>query len=110
MAASVLAAEAGDGAAGPPHSGPPPAGGLRVQPAGPGAALLPSHLHQALHRVPGPAGSHRQSRAAAVGASAVDDAGLVDGGDGPQGQDGPREGGGIGLVEGGCERALSAAA
>lgn len=80
MAASVLTAEAGDGAAVPPRSGPPPAGVLYVQPAGPVAAPLPSHLHQALHCVPGPAGSYGQSCAAALDASAGSDTGPVDGG------------------------------
>ncbi len=82
MVASVLAAEAGDGAAVPPQYRPPPAGWLHVQPTGPVAAPLPSHLHQALHCVPGPAGSYRQSRALALDASAGRIAGLVDGGDG----------------------------
>lgn len=80
MAASVLAAEAGDGAAVPPLCRSPSAGGLHVQPAGPVAAPLPSHLHQALHRVPGPAGSYRQPCAPALDASAGTVAGLVDGG------------------------------
>lgn len=82
MAASVLTAEAGDGAAVPPHGRPPPAGGLCVQPAGPVAALLPSHLHQALHGAPEPTGSRRRSRAAALDASDGSDNGLVDGGGG----------------------------
>ena len=82
VAASVLNAEAGDGAAVPPHGRPPPAGELCVQPARPVVAPLPSHLHQALHGAPGPAGSRRRPRAAALDASAGGDAGPVDGGGG----------------------------
>lgn len=80
MAASLLAAKAGDGAAAPPQCRPPPAGELYAQPAGPVAAPLPSRLHQALHCVPGPSGSYRQSCAAALDASAGSDTGLVEGG------------------------------
>lgn len=82
MAASVLAAEAGDCAAVPPQCRPRIAGGLYVQPAGVAAASLPSHLNQALHCAPAPAGSYRQSCAAALDASSGSDTGLVDGGGG----------------------------
>lgn len=82
MAAPVLAAEVGDGAAVPAQRSPPSAGELHVQPAGPVAAPLPARLHQALHCAAGPAGSHRQSCAAELDASAGSDSGLVHGGDG----------------------------
>lgn len=108
MAALLPAAEAGDSAAAPPQCRPPPAGGLYVQPAGPTAAPLPSGLHQALHCAPGPAGSHRQSCAAALDAPAGRDADLVDGGGRLGDEDGPHEG--FRVVEGGYGPVLSAAA
>lgn len=102
MAAAVLVAEAGYGVAVPPCSRPPPAGWQRVQPAGPVAAGLPPHLHQALHRAAGPAGAHGQPRAAALGTAAGSYArDLVDRGDSIHHP---------GMVEGGCGCVLSAAA
>lgn len=110
LAAAVHTAEAGDGAVVPPWSRHPPVGRLYFQPAGSVTAPLPSHLHQALHCVPGPAGSLRQSRTPALGSSSGSDTGLVYEGGELGGWDGPHEGGGIALVERGCECALSAAA
>ncbi|KAG7517245.1 hypothetical protein JOB18_002282 [Solea senegalensis] len=82
MAAPFLAAETCDSAAVPTRSMHSPAAGVCAEPAGTVAATLPSHLHKALHCVPRPAGSLRQSGSAAVVAPARGDAFLVDGGGG----------------------------
>lgn len=78
-AAQVPAAEAGRSAAASPQRGPPPAGGLCVQPSCPVAAALPSRLHQALHCVTGSSGLCGHSRAAVLDAPAGMDTGRVDG-------------------------------
>lgn len=103
---TVLSAEAGDSAVVPPWSWAPPAGGLCIQPAGPAAAPLPSHLHQTLHCPAGPAGSHRHSAVAPLGPEAGGHIGSLDGG-------GPCEGccpGDLCLVVGGCGCVVSGAA
>lgn len=110
LAATVLTAEACNGAVVPPWNRPPPVGGLYFQHAGSVAAPLPSHLHQAVHCVPRPAGCIRQSCAAALGSPSGKDTGLGRGGCDVGGWYEPHEAGGISVVERGCECALSAAA